>query len=77
MVVFEKLSSLGGGGGGGEAEHFEGEASPPPPPVDRTLLVMSICGCLFHSTDQSEVPEFQNLLISSACGPDHSRAGDT
>ena len=29
---------------------------------------MSVCGCLFHSSDQREVPEFQNLLVSSARG---------
>ena len=28
------------------------------------ILVMSVCGCLFHSTNQRGVPEFQNLLIS-------------
>ena len=31
---------------------------------------MSVCGCLFHSTNQREI---QNLLVSSACGPDCSR----
>ena len=35
---------------------------------------MSVCGCLFHSTDQREVPEWKNLFVSSGYGPDRSRA---
>ena len=30
-----------------------------------------------HSTNQREVPEYQNLLVSNACGPDRSRVGGT